>query len=247
MTEAEWLTSSDVVAMLKSAWGKFSGRKYRLYLCGGCQFIRADLYSPNSVEALSIVERWVDGSATDAEVGSANGMAESPTFGFDFDADFWRRHPETDRSSLLELVKRGALSEGALTGGEWRVDEAIRTRLLAAAELAYISTIGYTRGEREPNRLTSFISVVNWPGRWLVDCILGNPFRPITLDPSWRTEAVTALATGIYADRAFDRLPILADALQEAGCEDEDVLAHCRNDGPHARGCWVVDLVLGKA
>jgi hypothetical protein len=77
-------------------------------------------------------------------------------------------------------------------------------------------------------------------------CVFGNPFRPVTFSPSWLTPTVTALATGIYADRAFDRLPILADALQEAGCEDEQVLAHCRGDGPHARGCWVVDGVLGK-
>lgn len=81
----------------------------------------------------------------------------------------------------------------------------------------------------------------------IISDIFGNPFRPITLDPSWRTEVVTTLARGIYADRAFDRLPILADALQEAGCDNADVLTHCRGDGPHARGCWVVDQLLGKA
>ena len=80
----------------------------------------------------------------------------------------------------------------------------------------------------------------------LLRCIFGNPFRPVTLDPSWRTSTVVALTEGIYADRAFDRLPILADALQDAGCDNEDVLAHCRAGGPHARGCWVVDLLLGK-
>jgi hypothetical protein len=57
---------------------------------------------------------------------------------------------------------------------------------------------------------------------------------------------VRGLAEGIYADRAFDRLPILADALEEAGCTDAEVLAHCRGPGPHVRGCWVVDLILGK-
>jgi hypothetical protein len=77
--------------------------------------------------------------------------------------------------------------------------------------------------------------------------IFGSPFRPVTLDPSWLTSTVTALAHGIYADRAFDRLPILADALQDAGCDHPDVLAHCRGPGPHARGCWVVDLILGKS
>src|SRR5262249_21292895 len=76
--------------------------------------------------------------------------------------------------------------------------------------------------------------------------IFGNPFRPVSLNPSWLTPPVVALAEGIYADRAFDRLPILADAIQDAGCENADLLGHCRGPGPHARGCWAVDLVLGK-
>jgi hypothetical protein len=82
-------------------------------------------------------------------------------------------------------------------------------------------------------------------GEYLL-CIIGNPFRPVAFAPSWRTETAVALAAGIYADRAFDRLPILADALEEAGCDNADVLNHCRGPGPHARGCWVVDGVLGK-
>jgi len=80
----------------------------------------------------------------------------------------------------------------------------------------------------------------------LLRCLFGNPFRPVAVDPQWLTSTVTQLAQGIYDDRAFDRLPILADALQDAGCDNDDVLNHCRDTGPHARGCWVVDLVLGK-
>jgi hypothetical protein len=80
----------------------------------------------------------------------------------------------------------------------------------------------------------------------LLRCVYGNPFRPVAVAPEWLTSTVTALATGIYADRAFDRLPILADALQDAGCESEEVLSHCRGPGPHVRGCWVIDLLLGK-
>ncbi len=82
--------------------------------------------------------------------------------------------------------------------------------------------------------------------RGLILCTLGNPFRPVTLEPAWLTSTVRSLAEGIYAERAFDRMPILADALEEAGCDNADLLAHCRGDGPHVRGCWVVDLVLGK-
>jgi hypothetical protein len=80
----------------------------------------------------------------------------------------------------------------------------------------------------------------------LIRDIFGNPFRPVAVEPAWLTSTVTELARGIYAERAFDRLPILADALQDAGCENPDILDHCRGPGPHVRGCWVVDLVLGK-
>jgi hypothetical protein len=77
--------------------------------------------------------------------------------------------------------------------------------------------------------------------------IFGNPFRPITLCSTWRTLNVASLAQTMYADRAFDRLPILADALEDAGCDNADILAHCREPGEHVRGCWVVDLLLGKS
>ena len=85
--------------------------------------------------------------------------------------------------------------------------------------------------------------------KWCADvirCLFGNPFRPVTFDPRWRTSDVVGLARAIYDDKAFERMPILADALMDAGCEEEQIIAHCRGDGPHVRGCWVVDLVLGK-
>jgi hypothetical protein len=66
------------------------------------------------------------------------------------------------------------------------------------------------------------------------------------VDSSWLTENVLRLATAIHAEGAFDRLPILADALEEAGCTNADVLTHWRQPGEHVRGCWVVDLLLGK-
>jgi hypothetical protein len=80
----------------------------------------------------------------------------------------------------------------------------------------------------------------------LIRCLFVNPFRPVSFQPAWLTPTVAGLAGGIYDERAFDRLPILGDALQDAGCADAALLAHCRAEGPHARGCWVVDLVLGK-
>ncbi|OWK45371.1 hypothetical protein FRUB_01702 [Fimbriiglobus ruber] len=76
--------------------------------------------------------------------------------------------------------------------------------------------------------------------------IFGNPFRPPSVDPAWLTSTVLALARQMYDARDFALIPILADALQDAGCDSDDILAHCRGDGPHVRGCWVVDLLLGK-
>lgn len=64
---------------------------------------------------------------------------------------------------------------------------------------------------------------------------------------NWLTPTVVALAVSIFIDSAFDRMPILADALEEAGCDNPDILNHCRGACSHVRGCWVVDLVLGKS
>ena len=84
--------------------------------------------------------------------------------------------------------------------------------------------------------------------------IFGNPFRPVSFDLAWRTPNVVALADAIYQERELPsglldrtRLAILADALMDAGCDSADILAHCRSEGTHVRGCWVVDLILGKS
>jgi hypothetical protein len=80
----------------------------------------------------------------------------------------------------------------------------------------------------------------------LLHCLFGNPFRPAAVDPAWRTAVVLRLAGSIYAERAFDRLPVLADQLEEAGSTDARLLAHLRGPGPHALGCHALDAVLGK-
>jgi hypothetical protein len=80
--------------------------------------------------------------------------------------------------------------------------------------------------------------------------VFGNSFRLVIIDPSWvnwHGGTIPRMAQAIYDDRSFDQMPILADALEEAGCTDQDILAHCRGPGPHVRGCWVLDLILGKS
>ena len=76
--------------------------------------------------------------------------------------------------------------------------------------------------------------------------IFGNPLRPAAIAPTWLTSSVVALASVIYQEKAFDRMPILADALEEAGCNSAEILNHCRLPSEHVRGCWVVDLLTGR-
>jgi hypothetical protein len=87
----------------------------------------------------------------------------------------------------------------------------------------------------------------------LLRCIIGNPFRPVTLSPGWRTPQVVALAQAAYDQRELPagtldlaRLAVLADALEDAGCSDELLLGHLRGGGVHVRGCFAVDAVLGR-
>jgi hypothetical protein len=80
----------------------------------------------------------------------------------------------------------------------------------------------------------------------LLHDLVGNPFRPIAPDASWQTSKVLELAQAIYDQRSYADLPRLADALEDAGCDNADLLNHCREPGEHVRGCWVVDLLLGK-
>jgi hypothetical protein len=100
-------------------------------------------------------------------------------------------------------------------------------------------------GTIEPGRLGSSVELWKDMAELLLD-IFDNPFRRVALDRSWVTPQVVCLATRIYNQRAFGRVRILADALEEAGCDNAELFAHCRGPGPHVRGCWALDLFLGK-
>lgn len=75
--------------------------------------------------------------------------------------------------------------------------------------------------------------------------IFGNPFQPTVVDPRWLSSSVIDIARAMYAERAFERMPILGDALMDAGCDSEEVINHCQAQLPHVRGCWLVDRLLG--
>jgi hypothetical protein len=104
----------------------------------------------------------------------------------------------------------------------------------------------------QDRNLLAYLRELEWslrqlrPPAGLLRDIFGDPFRPAPFEARWRSADAVGLAHGIYADRAFGRMPILADALEEAGCDHPQTLAHCRGPGLHARGCWVVDRVLDR-
>ncbi len=94
--------------------------------------------------------------------------------------------------------------------------------------------------------MVAFVDADRFLSRLTTD-VFRHHLVPVAFDPAWRTEAVVAITRGMYESRDFAPMPVLADALDDAGCDEPDVLAHCRKPGLHVRGCWVVDLVLGKS
>lgn len=101
--------------------------------------------------------------------------------------------------------------------------------------------VGYVKGTTGPN-----YDLVDEAMADVVRDVVGNPFRTASADCSWLTSTVVALARQMYGSRDFSAMPILADALMDAGCDNYDILNHCRQPGEHVRGCWVVDLLTGR-
>jgi hypothetical protein len=248
MTEEEWDRCEDWRPMLAALGDGIGERKGLLYLCAGMRHIWHLLYDEASRVAVDVAERMADGRATDEEIGRAGWASEAPTFGYDFEADFIRDHaPDGNYSpGVRKLIEMGVFSEADINSRERLGDERVVERLINAAGIAHLC-FGRIRhqGLLGSYMLDHLSAEPEWPGGWLVREIFGNPFRPPRFDPAWRTPDVMGLARTIYDEKAFDRLPILSDALLDAGCNEDRILAHCREAGPHARGCWVVDRVLG--
>ncbi len=217
MTEAEWLAATDPKPMLEFLKGKASDRKLRLFSVAVARTVW-DQMNQAMRESVDVGELFADGVILRDEVVVA-----------------------------AKKLNQWGLDRFHEAGGNWR--EAMTPETLSSFFLAFLghhpktewilmSGTVYYRIASETNRLIQ---------PTLLREVFGNPFRPITLDPSWLTSKAVTLATCIYEEKAFDRMPILADALQDAGCDNEDILNHCRQPGEHVRGCFVVDLVLGKS
>lgn len=247
MTEADWLAATDVPTLLRWAVPRGTRRQLRPYLCGGCRANWHLLYHPTCRDAVETAERRAEGLASDNDLFVARFGAEAVAFGNDFREEWLQQYPERRNKAVQRLIAFGALPHTFYWGDEWRVDDAVEERLLAMATLteAACSAGADPTGFAERWWLP-YLERADWPGRWIVDCVYGNPFRPQGIAPDWQTPTVLALAEGVYADRGHDRLLVLADALEDAGCDDPTLLAHCRGGGPHVRGCWAIDRLLDK-
>ncbi len=231
MTEAEWLAATDPTTLLEFLRGKASDRKLRLFNCACCRRIWHLLSDYPGRSAVEIAERYLDGGSGPLELATAHDAA------VDFITEFLRRFEEwTCDTDCLLSPKLNAVQVAAFAARERSEPFGIEEAYEGSHKYA-LTALATDLQTDSPER--------RWQTNSLRD-IFGNPFRPVVVDPAWLTSTVRMLAEGIYEDRAFDRLPILADTLQDAGCDNEDVLTHCHSEGPHVRGCWVVDLLLGK-
>lgn len=220
MTETGWKAAADPTLLLTYVKEHVSERKVRLLACACCRLIWEHLPDGRSRQAVEVAERYADGVATPRDLAKAHNNALVVKDGAAW-AAYWAT--STKAAGPIENVFAAAVAAPARHAAQ-------KTRKEGTWEAVQAETI---REQAD-----------------LVREVVGNPFRPPRLSRGvlgWEGGLAVSLAEGIYHDRAFDRMPYLGDALEEAGCDDERVLAHCRDERPHVLGCWVVDLLLGKA
>jgi hypothetical protein len=241
VNEAEWLACPNPWTMLSHVQQATSPRKLWLFAIACCRRVWHLLHAAGDRALVEATERFAEGLLTQTDWLEAVVLA-APT-----------RTPrgEAGRSP----VDRAAFAAAHLLVLQpYRAADCVSFHAVAAMQLA--------EGPKAPDWFLDYgrvclpfgAKIPEWhPERVaqasLIRCIFGNPFRPGAVDPSWLTwngGTVVKLANSIYSDRAFDRLPILADALEEAGCHDAGILAHCRGPGPHVLGCFVLDALPGK-
>jgi hypothetical protein len=240
MTEAEWLTGAFADLMLvhlhantRVARLKAGRRKLRLFGCACCRQVWHLMTDGRSRRAVEVGERFADGLA---------GAKERARAGAEAAAAF--------AAAGRELRRR--IRAGGASSADHAASHAAQAALFALSAGHAVEGAGSVA---RCARVAVEWAAIDERERWmlgqcaLVREVFGNPFRPAPADPSWLAwngGAAVKLARAIYEERRFADLPVLADALEEAGCRDEAVLAHCRQPGGHVPGCWAVDAVLGR-
>jgi hypothetical protein len=227
MTETEWLTCQDPTLMLEflQEGGKATERKLRLFAVARCRLVWHLLADERSRAAVEVAEQFADGLLTRQEADAA--------------------FTEACAASLEALRSPDKWSETVLRFRRQRDPDKLRRAAFIAA-----FAVGNGVGAVESHIRGGEVKLVDGLTRSrLLRDVFGIPFRTFPIDPLWLTwngSTVAKLAQAIYDERRFTDLPILADALEEAGCDNADILAHRRSGGEHVRGCWVVDALLGK-
>lgn len=219
MTEAEWRNSKDPTPLLTYLKDRLSERKMRLLACACCRQIWEHLPDLRSQQGVEVAERFADDLASPRDLAKAHNNALAAK-GEAMWAVYWATSTRAS-GPIVNVFEKAA--------------EAPAKR--AAQKTHKADTYVAIQAE-------SMIEQAE-----LVREVVGNPFREPWMSQGllgWEGGLLAHLANGIYQERAFDRMPYLGDALEEAGCDDREVLDHCRAGGPHVRGCWVIDQLLGK-
>jgi hypothetical protein len=236
MTEADWLSGQSAVELLRYIEPTTSDRKLHYFGIACARRIGMLVPLPASLHGIDVLEGYVEGTCDAAAIKAVSWDVEGAAFAAEHGTGIpWIEHFEEIPDDVLrELV---AHPDYPL--------RPVRQLLISAAYFvdAVVSTIPPERGFRESPQGWgwSLFQPVS-----LVHEVFGNPFRKAKVIGRWKTEAVVGLARGVYDSRDFSAMPVLADALEDASCEHADIINHCRNAGPHVRGCWVVDAILGK-
>jgi hypothetical protein len=231
MTEAEWDACADPTPMLEVLRGRASDRKLRLFAAACCRAAWQVFTDERSRAAVEACERFADGLA------SADALRAA-----------WEGADKAEDDAIAGGRQRVGVNVAIAVKAALRATVGTAEALLIGRAAAVAAAWAVPTDDRAA-QLAELNAGLARSGRLLRD-LFGNPFRPAALDPAWLAwngGAVRKMAESIYEERRFADLPVLADALEDAGCADAAVLAHCRGPGEHVRGCWVVDLLLGKA
>ena len=232
MTVDKWLACTDSVPMLEYAIGRLPARKVRLFACCLGRMFWDLLEDKRSRKAVVVAERFADGLATERDRRAAETAAETASRRLYKEAD-----PTMDEGSEASLVLRAAYLATHVTREE---PFGVRTTAGSYYLLDRFAEASFISGRARPLNVAYRVQAD------LLRDITGNIFRPVVLDRGALPPLAAPMAETMYEERCFDDMPILADAHEDAGCDNADILAHCRGPGPHVRGCWVVDLLLGK-
>ena len=235
MTEQEWLTSANPWGMIDFLGPHASARKFRLFACACCRQVLNPFVPPLVLRVVTAAEAFADGEISADALASVREVvagAVGPA----------NREDHHNGTGYLSHVLGACLSIcSSGNAAELAQDTSHVTGNAAADVPLTVAGRGRVTPAQPAERAEERAAQAD-----LFRDIFGNPFRSVEIQLEWLTDTVVALARGIYADCAFDRMPILADALQDAGCDDDEILSHCRDPREHVRGCWVVDLLLGK-